>query len=56
MGYPGTAVRAIGNGPLGFAIPTSAKFPIVYDGALAISGGKLAQFILENKKIQGARS
>jgi len=44
MAYPGTNVSALGNSPLGFALPTGAGFPIVFDAALTLSGGKLTQW------------
>jgi len=54
MGYPGTHARAIANSPLGFGVPTSDGFPIVFDAALTTSGGKLSQWIREGKRIPPA--
>ena len=51
MGYPGAAHRVIGNGPFGFAAPTSAGYPLVFDAALAASYGKLSQWMREGKLI-----
>src|SRR5690606_1469784 len=34
MAYPGTTEAVLGNGPFGYAFPTAAGFPIVYDGAM----------------------
>ncbi len=45
MGYPGTASRVIGNGPLGFAVPTGAGYPLVFDAAMTASYGKLTQWM-----------
>jgi LDH2 family malate/lactate/ureidoglycolate dehydrogenase len=54
MGYPGTTARAIANSPIGFGIPTGTDFPIVFDGALTTSGGKLSQYLREGKLIPTA--
>lgn len=51
MGYPGTNVRAIGNQPIGFGVPTGAGFPLIYDAAVTTSGGKLLKWIREGKTI-----
>jgi len=45
MGYPGAQGRVIGNNPLGFAAPTGAGFPILYDAAMTISNGMLSRLI-----------
>ena len=54
MGYPGTNVRAIANSPLGFGIPSTLAFPILFDSALTTSAGKLSQWIREGKTIPPA--
>ncbi|MEO6966090.1 MAG: Ldh family oxidoreductase [Acidobacteriaceae bacterium] len=54
MGYPGTNVRVIANSPLGFGIPSAAGFSIIFDSALTTSGGRLSQWIRENKTIPAA--
>lgn len=54
MGYPGALGRVIGNSPLGFAVPTAAGFPVVFDSAMTTSGGKLSQWITEGKSIPAA--
>ena len=51
MGYPGTHKRVIGNGPHGFAAPTAAGYPMVFDAALSTSYGKLMQWVKEGKAI-----
>jgi LDH2 family malate/lactate/ureidoglycolate dehydrogenase len=51
MAYPGTNVGALGNSPVGFALPTGAGFPIVFDAALTLSGGKLIQWAKEGVRI-----
>ena len=51
MAYPGTNVGALGNSPVGFALPTGAGFPIVFDAALTLSGGKLVQWAKEGVRI-----
>jgi LDH2 family malate/lactate/ureidoglycolate dehydrogenase len=51
MAYPGTYVGALGNSPVGFAVPTGAGFPIVFDAALTLSGGKLTQWSKEGTSI-----
>lgn len=51
MCYPGTNVRVIGNSPIGFGAPNSPGFPIIFDSALTTSGGKLSQWIREQKTI-----
>ena len=51
MGYPGTNVSALGNSPVGFAVPTGAGFPIVFDAALTLSGGKLTQWAKQGERI-----
>lgn len=56
MGYPGTNVRAIANSPLGFGIPSTLVFPILFDSALTTSAGKLSQWIREGKTIPPALS
>ena len=54
MGYPGAVGRVIGNSPFGFAAPTAAGFPIVFDSAMTTSAGKLSQWIREGKQIPAA--
>jgi len=51
MAYPGTNVGALGNSPVGFALPTGAGFPIVFDAALTLSGGRLTQWSKEGTRI-----
>ena len=51
MSYPGTHKRVIGNGPHGFAAPTAAGYPVVYDAALSTSYGKLVQWLKSGKSI-----
>jgi LDH2 family malate/lactate/ureidoglycolate dehydrogenase len=51
MGYPGTEVRAIGNAPIGFGVPGTCLFPIVFDAALTTSGGKLQEWIRKGQAI-----
>lgn len=51
MAYPGTKVSSIGNSPIGFALPTAAGFPLVFDSALTISGGKLTQWSRQGVQI-----
>ena len=51
MSYPGTHKRVIGNGPHGFAAPTAAGYPLVFDAALSTSYGKLMQWMKEGKSI-----
>lgn len=45
MGYPGATGRVVGNGPIGFAVPTAAGFPLVFDAALSASYGRLTQWL-----------
>lgn len=54
MGYPGTNARAIANSPIGFSVPSDAKFPIIFDAALTTSGGRLSQWIREGTTIPSA--
>jgi LDH2 family malate/lactate/ureidoglycolate dehydrogenase len=54
MAYPGTNTCAIGNNPIGFGIPTGGEFPIIFDSALTVSGGKLMQWIREGRTIPAA--
>jgi LDH2 family malate/lactate/ureidoglycolate dehydrogenase len=49
MAYPGTHVGALGNSPSGYGVPTGAGFPLVFDAALTLSGGKLVQWTKEGK-------
>ena len=51
MGYPGARGRVIGNNPFGFAAPTGAGFPIVFDAAMTISGGMLSRLVREGQEI-----
>ncbi|HWC29771.1 MAG TPA: Ldh family oxidoreductase, partial [Dehalococcoidia bacterium] len=51
MAYPGTKVGSIGNSPVGFALPTAAGFPLAFDSALTLSGGKLTQWSREGVQI-----
>jgi LDH2 family malate/lactate/ureidoglycolate dehydrogenase len=51
MAYPGTNVSSIGNNPIGFALPTAAGFPLVFDSALTLSGGKLTQWSKQGVQI-----
>lgn len=51
MGYPGAAGRVVGNGPLGFAAPTAAGFPLVFDAALSASYGRLTQWLRSGQPI-----
>ena len=44
MAYPGAREAVLGNGPFGYALPTAAGFPLVYDAAMTVSGGKLLQW------------
>jgi LDH2 family malate/lactate/ureidoglycolate dehydrogenase len=44
MAYPGTNVGALGNSPMGFGLPTGAGFPIVFDAALTMSGGRMLEW------------
>lgn len=50
MAYPGTNRSSIGNSPLGYGVPTAAGFPIIFDSALTLSGGKLIQWAREGVK------
>ncbi|HEX5369094.1 MAG TPA: Ldh family oxidoreductase [Dehalococcoidia bacterium] len=43
MAYPGAKGAVLGNGPFGFAAPTDAGFPIVFDSAMTVSGGRLIE-------------
>ena len=49
MAYPGTYVGALGNSPSGYGVPTGAGFPLVFDAALTLSGGKLTQWTRQGK-------
>jgi len=51
MAYPGTNVGALGNSPMGYALPTGAGFPIVFDSALTISGGRMMQLVQEGAQM-----
>lgn len=50
-GYPGAAGQVIGNGPLGFSVPSSGSYSIVYDGALSTSIGKLREWVREGNQV-----
>ena len=43
MAYPGARGAVLGNGPFGYAVPTGADFPIVFDAAMTVSGGRLIE-------------
>ena len=51
MGFPGAKRSVIGNNPIGFGVPTAGEFPIVFDSALTVSGGKIGQYIREGRFI-----
>jgi LDH2 family malate/lactate/ureidoglycolate dehydrogenase len=51
MAYPGTNVGALGNSPVGYGVPTGAGFPIIFDAALTLSGGKLTQLAKESVEV-----
>ena len=51
MSYPGSAAAVLGNGPFGYAVPTDAGFPLVYDAAMTTSSGKLNQWAREGVPI-----
>jgi LDH2 family malate/lactate/ureidoglycolate dehydrogenase len=51
MAYPGTNVSSMGNSPVGFALPTAAGFPLVFDSSLTLSGGKLTQWSKQGVQI-----
>jgi LDH2 family malate/lactate/ureidoglycolate dehydrogenase len=44
MAYPGTMKAVMGNSPIGYAVPTSLGFPLVFDSAMTTSGGKLLEW------------
>src|SRR5215213_42237 len=50
MAYPGTNEKTLGNAPMGYGIPGDA-FPLVFDAAMTISGGKLLQWQREGTTI-----
>lgn len=51
MSYPGSKGAVLGNGPFGYAVPTGAGFPLVYDAAMTTSSGKLNQWAREGVSI-----
>jgi LDH2 family malate/lactate/ureidoglycolate dehydrogenase len=50
MAYPGTTKATLGNAPMGYGIPAE-EFPLVFDAALTVSGGKLLQWQREGVPI-----
>jgi LDH2 family malate/lactate/ureidoglycolate dehydrogenase len=50
MAYPGTTKATLGNAPMGYGIPGDS-FPLVFDAAMTIAGGKLHQWKREGQKI-----
>lgn len=51
MSYPGSQSAVLGNGPFGYAVPSAAGFPMVYDAAMTTSSGKLNQWAREGMPI-----
>ena len=51
MAYPGVASAVLGNGPFGYALPTAAGFPLVFDAAMTASGGKLVEWAREGASV-----
>jgi LDH2 family malate/lactate/ureidoglycolate dehydrogenase len=51
MSYPGSKSPVLGNGPFGYAVPTDAGFPLVYDAAMTTSNGKLNEWAREGLPI-----
>lgn len=50
MAYPGTTQKTLGNAPMGYAIPGEV-FPLVFDAAMTVSGGRLLQWQREGVPI-----